>query len=188
MTESGEREDGALVKRVLSGDERAFNDLMHRHKADLYRFVRAYAGDAAEAYDLVQETFVAAWLALDRYDSSWPFAAWIRRIALNKCRDWSRRRRVRQFFYAAQDIDAPGLSLPDATPELPDERLDALESAIAGLPTGLKEPLILTVLSGLSHKEAGRVLGLTAKAVEVRVYRAKQKLSAMLGESAAASS
>ena len=49
-------------------------------------------------------------------------------------------------------------------------------AAIAALPASLKEPLLLTAIEGLSHKEAGRLLGLSPKAVEMRVYRAKQAL------------
>ena len=58
--------------------------------------------------------------------------------------------------------------------------LKALDQAIAALPAALKDPLVLTVLEGLSQKEAGVVLGLSAKAVEVRVYRAKRQLAEML--------
>ncbi|MGZ3344712.1 MAG: RNA polymerase sigma factor, partial [Caulobacteraceae bacterium] len=58
--------------------------------------------------------------------------------------------------------------------------LKALDQAIAALPAALKEPLVLTVLEGLSQKEAGALLGLSAKAVEVRVYRAKRQLAERL--------
>jgi RNA polymerase sigma-70 factor (ECF subfamily) len=61
-----------------------------------------------------------------------------------------------------------------------DQALKRLEGAIASLPRNLKEPLILTMLEGLSHKDAGQTLGINAKAVETRVYRAKRQLSQML--------
>ena len=64
MTDTNERDDAALVAAVLAGDQRAFTQLMRRNKDSLYRFVRGYVGDASEAYDLVQEAFVAAWHAL----------------------------------------------------------------------------------------------------------------------------
>jgi RNA polymerase sigma factor (sigma-70 family) len=62
--------------------------------------------------------------------------------------------------------------------------LKALDKAIAALPAALKEPLVLTVLEGLSQKEAGALLGISAKAVEVRVYRAKRQLAEMLDREA----
>ena len=55
-----------------------------------------------------------------------------------------------------------------------------LEAAIARLPRNLKEPLVLTMLEGLSHRQAGEMLGINAKAVETRVYRAKRQLASML--------
>jgi RNA polymerase sigma factor CnrH len=61
-----------------------------------------------------------------------------------------------------------------------DHALRRLEIAIANLPRQLKEPLVLTMLEGLSHKEAGVLLGINAKAVETRVYRAKRQLASML--------
>jgi RNA polymerase sigma-70 factor (ECF subfamily) len=180
MGAEGQLDDAALVKATLGGDDAAFSGLMSRHKDGLYRFVRRYVGDADEALDLVQDTFVASWAALDRFDTARPFPVWLRRIALNKCRDWSRRRHVRRFFFGAVSIDRaePIAANTEAAPQARhlDERLTALDAAIAGLPVGLKEPLLLTVFEGLSHEEAAALLGISAKAVETRVYRAKQRL------------
>lgn len=177
----GARDDAALAQAALGGDDRAFTEFMRRHKAPLYRFVRRYVGDGDEALDLVQETFVAAWSALASFDRRRPALAWLRRIALNKCRDWSRRRRVRQFFFSAKpfDADADQTAAPDTTSEN-DQLLSALDTAIAALPAQLKEALLLTQFEGLSHKDAGLVLGVSAKAVELRVYRAKQELRRVL--------
>jgi RNA polymerase sigma-70 factor (ECF subfamily) len=183
MTETNERSDAALIAAVLAGEERAFTALMRRHKEDLYRFVRAYTGDAGEAFDLVQETFVAAWRALRRFDARRPFGVWLKRIALNKCRDWRRRRAVRHFFYRAEDIDRPGLEIeqPIAAANDREAALMRLDEAIAALPHGLKAPLLLSLTGEISYREIGESLGLTAKAVEGRIYRAKRALIEALG-------
>jgi RNA polymerase sigma-70 factor (ECF subfamily) len=177
--------DSELVRRARAGEQRAFSQLMARHKHWVYRFVRRYVGDADEAYDVTQDAFVAAMSNLHRYDPARPFDAWLRRIALNKCRDRARRETVRRAF---------GLSRrgPEETEQVADpaagadqglvsgSALKALDQAIAALPAALKEPLVLTALEGLSQKEAGEILGLSAKAVEVRIYRAKRQLAEML--------
>ena len=183
MTGPDERDDAALVAGVLAGDQRAFTQLMRRHKDGLYRFVRGYVGDASEAYDLVQEAFVAAWHALSRYDSQRSFPVWLKRIAINKCRDWRRRRAVRQFFYKAEDIARPGLDVaqPIPTPSDYEDELVRLDSAIAALPPSLKEPLLLSLTEEMAYREIGEALGITAKAVEVRIYRAKRALAEALG-------
>lgn len=178
-----EGDDASLVARALQGEQNAFTALMRRHKEMLYRFVRAYVGDADESYDLVQESFVAAWSALPRFDPQRPFHVWLRRIALNKCRDWERRRAVRRFFFTAQSLDAAGLDPPavQAThAEAIEPRLAALDAAIAKLPAALRAPLILTQLDGLAHKDAAALLGISSKAVETRVYRAKALLARAL--------
>jgi RNA polymerase sigma-70 factor (ECF subfamily) len=173
--------DAVLAARAVNGDRTAFNRIVQRHQERLYRFIRRYVGDADEAYDLLQETFVSAWQALGRYDPARPAATWLRRIALNKCRDWGRRRAVRRFFYGAASLEAadkaPVTLMESDTEEAPLARLDR---AIARLPNQLKEPLLLTAFEELSQEAAGRILGITAKAVETRVYRARKLLAEAL--------
>jgi len=162
---------------------------MGRHKHWLYRFVRRYVGDADEAYDVVQDAFVAALSNLNRYDPTRPFEAWLRRIALNKCRDRARRDAVRRVFGLSrrgpEETEAVADPAAGADQTLAaNAALTTLDKAIAALPAALKEPLVLTVIEGLSHKEAGALLGLSAKAVEVRVYRAKRQLAETLDRGA----
>lgn len=183
-TPPGARDDAALAAAVIAGDSRAFTELMRRHKEALYRFIRRYVGDADEAYDLLQDTFLAAWSALPGFDSARPMRAWLRRIALNKCRDWSRRRSVRRFFFAAAPIDnnAHRVAIPASETDPGQERrLADLDRQIANLPAGLKEPLLLTQFEGLSHKEAAQILNISPKAVEMRIYRARAHLASGLG-------
>ncbi len=181
-----EAPDDQLAASAVAGDGRAFARLIARHKDALYRFIRRYTGNPDEAYDLLQETFAAAWTALSRYDAARSFPTWLRSIALNKCRDWSRRRAVRRWLTWSDPIDGQvGLNLTDDTPSpeaavLDQQRLSRLDRAVANLPQGLKEPLILTALEELSHEDAGRILGLTAKAIELRVYRARKALAEAL--------
>ncbi len=178
--------DDQLAASAVAGDERAFARLIARHKDGLYRFIRRYTGDPDEAYDLLQETFAAAWTALKRFDAARSFPTWLRSIALNKCRDWYRRRAVRRWLTRSDPLDSQaGMNLTDDAPSpeaavLDQQRLSRLDRAVANLPQGLKEPLILTALEELSHEEAGRILGLTAKAVELRVYRARKALAEAL--------
>ena len=173
--------DAVLAALAAKGDRAAFNRIVERYQEMLYRFIRRYVGDADEAYDLLQETFVSAWQALGRYDPARPAATWLRRIALNKCRDWGRRRAVRRFFYGAASIDAAP-DLPLAAPENDNNNpvLARLDRAIAALPSQLKEPLLLTAFEGLSQDAAGRALGISTKAVETRVYRARKRLTELL--------
>jgi len=180
----GERDDAALAARAAAGDDRAFAALMGRHKQWLYRFIRRYVGDGEEAYDLLQETFVAAWSALGSYDAARPMSAWLRRIALNKCRDWNRRRLVRGFFYFAESLDKraeQNVAVEIGEDDAAESEMKRLDRAVAALPTSLKEPLLLTVFEGLSQRDASEVLGISPKAVETRIRRAKAALTRLMG-------
>ena len=178
-------DDRDLVARSLTGDQRAFSELLERHKVPIYRLIRRYVGRSEDAYDLLQQTFVAAWTSLPRYDAGRPFGAWVRTIALNKCRDWSRRAAVRRLFVSTAGDDHELERAPDPgqgveASMVAHEEEGEVARELARLPAGLKEPLLLTAVDGLSHAEAGEVLGLSAKAVESRVYRARRELARRL--------
>lgn len=176
--------DGDLAALALAGRQPAYAELMRRHRDWVYRLVRGSVGDGDEALDVTQNAFIAAFSALDRYDATRPFRIWIARIALNKCRDWARRRRVRSFLAFALPISAAEQLADDAMPvdvALADKaELARARRAIAGLPASLREPLILRAIEGLSQAETAQVLGVTEKTVETRVYRARKKLMEMV--------
>jgi len=178
-----------LVAQARAGGDRAFTLLMRRHKPALYGFVRRYVGDPDSAVDVVQETFVAAWRALARFDGRRPFAVWLRAIALNKCRDRARRLKVRRLILGEQDVySSEAQSKPDPEPFgdarlIPAERRAELQAVINRLPTKLKEPLLLTYFDELTQQEAADLLGVTLKTIETRVYRARQRLAELLDRS-----
>jgi len=177
--------DAELAVAARQGDQDAFAHIMRRHKGWLYQFIRRYVADKDDAYDVLQESFVSAWGALSRFDPERPLEAWLRRIALNKCRDRARRSAVRRAalsvlgWLGAQTEQAPTAENAAAA----DQALKRLDAAIGNLPMALKEPLVLTMLEGMSHKDAGEMLGINAKAVETRVYRAKKQLATVLDPS-----
>ena len=181
------RSDGDLAALALVDRDRAFPVLMRRYETRIFRLIRSHVGNSAEALDLVQETFVAAWLALKTYDPARPFGSWLARIAINKARDWGRRRTVRRFFTFAAPMDGIVLDIADdvvaADDALADrQRLAAVARSIPQLPAAIKEPLILCAIDGLSQAEAASVLGISEKAVETRIRRARARLTEILGD------
>ena len=181
-----EPSDAALAGRAAEGDERAFAELVHRHKDPLYRLLRRYVGNPDDAYEAAHEAFIAAWTAIRRYDSKRPFIAWLRVIAINKARDRGRRLAFRRLLFGAGSLEDSGaLTKPDAA-TAPDEavihhqNIAALDQAIARLPTALKEALLLTAFDGWSQREAGRILRVSTKTIETRVYRARKILARTL--------
>jgi len=180
--------DQSIEVRAAGGDRAAFTELMTATKADLYRFIRRYVGDEAEAHDVLQEAYASAWLAMRRYDPARPFDVWLRSIALNKCRDWSRRRAVRRVVRGVMGLDTPEATAVGDDAPAPEARMDDqrkatnLQSALSDLPDALKAPLLLAALEGRSHAEIASLLRITPKAVETRIARARKKLSEVLAQ------
>jgi RNA polymerase sigma-70 factor (ECF subfamily) len=176
--------DGELAALALGGQQAAYREFLRRYKEPVYRLIRSSTGDAEEALDLTQEAFVAAFAALRRYDAERPFRLWVSRIALNKCRDWARRQKVRAFFRKALPLeDAFHVSSDEPTPEAEvgdRAALARVAEAMSSLPQKLRQVLVLRAVEGLSQAEAADALGVTEKAVETRLYRARQQLTQTL--------
>ncbi len=183
MTVAPDPEDAALASAARAGDQRAYSAIVGRHKAALYRIALRITGDPDHALDVVQEAFVAAFNALARYDPARPMRAWLTRIVINKARDWQRRQTVRRFVGALNPFDSDPASDAPGPAQIAEER-DAVartQRALAALPARLREVLVLRTIEGLDQAETAALLGITDKAVETRLYRARKRLSELLG-------
>lgn len=179
--------DQDLAVYARAGREDAYRELLSRYKAPVYRLIVKHIGDPDEALDLTQETFLAGFSALSRYEADRPFRIWIARIAINKCRDWARRRKVRAFFsralplesahHVASDIPSPDMEASDRL------ELARVRGAIAQLPQNLREVLLLRGMDDVSQAEAAAMLNVSEKTVETRLYRARMRLRGLLAES-----
>ena len=177
--------DGELATLSIAGRQAAFAEIMNRYRQPIFRLIRASVGDAEEALDLTQESFISAYQALARYDPDRPMRAWLSTIAINKCRDWGRKRRVRRFLTLGGALGAEAERVVDnrvaADVAASDrEELERVAKAIANLPANLREPLVLRTIENLSQADTASLLGISEKAVETRLYRARAKLEAAI--------
>ncbi|MCF1442043.1 RNA polymerase sigma factor [Ralstonia nicotianae] len=182
--------DSALARRAVRGDHPAFGVLVRRHSAALAQAARSFGIPETDIDDVVQDTFVAAWRALGDYDDTRSFRAWLFQIGLNKMRDLYRFRKVRHFLFGAEDLehaestDAPGLTDPDPGPERHAAARRDLARVVAvldKLDRGSREAIVLTAIVGMSQPEAAAALGMSLKAIEGRISRARAKLASLLG-------
>lgn len=185
--------DLTLVRALQSGEDSALVELMGRHQEPLYRFIRGYVLNDADAVELAQETFVRAYSNIGRFKPSAKFATWLYRIALNLCRDHAKSRRARQAALTdslSPDADSGEggerqLPSTDDTPAqraIVKEQMRALDRAIAQLPHDLRTALSLAVFEQRTHQESAELLGTTPKAMETRVYRARKLLLKLMTE------
>ena len=187
-TAPSEAPDQADMARLVEGRDDALNPLMERHGARLFHYLIRVLQDEAEAADLAQETFVRVYQNRARFDPDRKFSTWLYAIATNLARDRLRwLARHPQVSIESRDDDDAGLKnvLPANQPTPPEtleaeERAAAVRRALAELPEELRLPLVLAEYEERSHAEIAAVLDCSAKAVEMRLYRARQQLRAKL--------
>ena len=160
----------------MSSKQRQFDALVRSLSGDLFRYGYWLCGDEALAHDLVQETFLRAWRALDHLRDTTAAKAWLITILR---REHARlyERKVPQF----ADVDEIDIAdeRDSLTPEFAGEE-SVIRNAIRGLAAKYREPLLLQVLGGFSCDEIARELNITPAAVMTQVFRARQKLKVLL--------
>jgi len=173
--------DVVLMQRLAGGEDLALNELMSRWRERVAAFLLRMVGDHATAMDLTQETFVRLYTSRHSYKPMAAFSTYLFHIAANLARSharWKSRHPTvpmedEQGDLVHEPVD-PQLS-PDDTAAL-HEKTAMVNKAIDALPIDLREALMLFTVQDMSHADIAATLGCSAKAVEVRIYRARQML------------
>lgn len=173
------------MAQLAHGHDTALNELMQRHAEKLYHYLLRSLQDEGDAADLAQETFVKVYQNRHKYDPGQKFTTWLYAIASNLVRDrfrW-RSRHPQVSLEAKNEHTETNLknTLPasELTPDQnlqTEERANTVRKAVAGLPEELRQPLVLAVYQGLSQADIASILKCSVKAVETRIYRARQQL------------
>ncbi|MEC4888551.1 MAG: sigma-70 family RNA polymerase sigma factor [Nitrospira sp.] len=179
-------DDAQLVARSLKQDHDAFGQLIDRHAARIVSLAYRMVGNRAEAEDLAQEAFLAAFKSLPSFRADSKFSTWLYRIAANKCTDWLRAKRPGQ---GQQDVDIDEVLDIDVSEGRTPERLlsqqqvaQELEQAIQRLPPLYREAFVLKHVEGLSYEEMQEILGVNGDTLKMRVYKGRLQLSHELAE------
>jgi RNA polymerase sigma-70 factor, ECF subfamily len=181
---STDQEDREDMARLSAGQDVALGTLMDRHSERLFHYLVRQLNNESDAADLAQETFVRVYHHRARFDPAQRFSTWLYTIATNLVRDrfrWHKRHPQVSLDAERQEAGAMLDTLPDTTASpaeqmATEERAVEVRKAIESLPDDLRTPLILSEYEGLSHAEIGAVLNCSAKAVETRIYRARNHL------------
>lgn len=186
MTPPAHDADAAAMARLRDGDDLALNELMARWQQPLTRFLLRYTASEPDALDLAQDTFVRVYEARSRYDARGKFSTWLHTIAANLCRNHarykSRHPAVSLDTHLSPEGDATlGDQLPadmasPAQAATGRELAAAVRDAIQSLPDDQRTATILFEYEDQSQADIAAVLGCTVKAVETRLYRARQFL------------
>ncbi len=187
---TAEEQDTRDMLQLAEGHDAALNDLMERHAERLFHYALRSLQNQEDAADLAQEAFVRVFQNRAKFDPRQKFTTWLYAIASNLVRDrfrW-RSRHPQSSLDAENDDTGADLNknLADSNPS-PDgdlqkqETAEAVRKAVATLPEGLRQPLILSIYEELPQADIAAILNCSVKAVETRIYRARQQLRTILG-------
>jgi len=170
-------EDAELVEGIRKGSEQAFNLMIDRHQQAVRGFLRRLLGNAADADDIAQETFLAAWQHIHGYRGGATLRSWLCAIAWRKAKGAQRawvRRRTREAEYQA---DAVG----DGGPGTWAEDCVAVQQALLALPIRQRAAVVLCLAEGFTHAEAAKAVGTPLGTLKSHVIRGKALLIRALG-------
>lgn len=182
-------DDDALVQLARTRNEAAVRALTQRYNRRLFRLARSILRDDAEAEDVVQEAWVRAFGALDRFRGESAFATWLTRIALNEALGRKRKQRptVDWETYGDNRSQAEILQFPVSAMTSDPERKMAqseirqvLERSIDELPEGFRTVFVARVVEGMDVEETAALFGLKPETVKTRLHRARTMLRAAL--------
>jgi RNA polymerase sigma-70 factor (ECF subfamily) len=172
--------DEALVRRAATGDRLAFERLVSRHAAALYRFTIRVCGGEREAEDALQDGLLAAWRGAATFRGESAARTWLYQVVVNACRRRHRRRSGEPASMEGEEA-AAAVAVDESGPE---ERVAArqagraLDAALAELAPEAREVLMLRDVEGLSGEETAAALGLGLAAMKSRLHRARLELKA----------
>ena len=174
-------DDATLVRASQRGDRESFGLLVARHGPAVLSVTTRMLGSRADAEDVAQETFVAAFRALGGFQLEAKFSTWLYRIAVNKCTDALRTRRSNVVSIDEVDGDTGDRWEPadDDTPDWEFEQAElagALDEALQALPPLYRESFVLRHVEGLGYDEMSAVLGVHRDTLKMRVYKARARL------------
>jgi RNA polymerase sigma-70 factor (ECF subfamily) len=177
-------DDLEAIRAVLAGDEDSFRKLVDKYSPSIFNLAYRMTGDPADAEDLAQEAFLQAYSKLGDFRVGSRFHPWLYTIALNLCRNHLRRKSIVRWLPLYNDrgegatvtLDPPDRSLNPEEALLDVESERRLKEAIAALPVKYREVFLLRQAQGLSYEEIAQVTGLPMGTVEVRLFRARNRL------------
>lgn len=168
--DNGSRCQGSPFPKDADGTDQLFAELLRRYRLPLVNLAYQLLGDRDEAEDVAQETFVQAFLHLQRFRNKANLFTWLYRIAVNACRMRLRRRRP-------LPLENEPSALDDAMDEHAWIRKHRVDEVLRQLPEPLREVLILREIHELGYEEIAQVLGIPIGTVRSRLFAARQRFA-----------
>jgi len=182
-----------LLEYRYTGIREAFDELVHRYERKLYHYLYRYLGNAANADDVFQKTFMVVLRECDTFDAGRPFRPWLYRIATNEAVDHMRKAKRKRFSVVSMDAlmgsDGDGYCIADTVaghePEPFEDPMDReiagkVRAAVDALPEQMRQAIYMVYFQGLSYREAADAVGVHFGTLSGRLNRGIEKLNFLL--------
>ncbi|HWP95434.1 MAG TPA: sigma-70 family RNA polymerase sigma factor [Syntrophomonadaceae bacterium] len=176
-------DDLQLVLKCREGQSQAYQDLMRRYEAYVYRLCHSFAGNREDALDLTQETFIRVFQGLGTYQLNRPFKPWVRQVAVNTCVNFLQRRSP-VLLFLDQPLRDSDLTLADTIASKEDlgnelewqETGHFIQQAISRLPQEYRLLLTLRHQEEMSYQEIADETGVPLGTVKTHLFRSRAAL------------
>lgn len=189
ITPEMQAQERAWARAAQRGDRTAFMQIVEAYQRPIYNLCYRMLGDAGEAEDAAQETFLRAYTKLNSYQQERKFSSWLLSIASHYCIDRLRRR---HYQLVSWDELPPGQGLPASIPQpeeatLSRETHDTVRDLLEALPADYRAAVILRYWHDMSYDEIAASLETTVSAIKSRLFRARQMMAQVAAETDLAS-
>ncbi len=181
-----ETTDADLVRQTLNGNQSAYNGLVQRYQRQVYNLAYRMLGNAEDAGDLVQDTFLRAYGALSSFRQDASFLTWLYKIASNLCIDQLRSRKTKSTLSLEVELEEgrePSADMRSCSPEEAAIRgsvQEVVHNAVLNLPDKYRAVVVMRHLQDMSVEEIARVLELPTGTVKTHLFRAREMLRGRL--------
>ena len=176
--------DSGLIEKCREGDERAFRILVEQHRARLMATAVGMLGQGTDAEEVVQETFVRFYRAIDRFEGRSSLATYLTRIAMNEALKVIRKQKPWRFrLISRDDADSPieePVEFPTESPLEKSERAEQIRNAVQSLKPDFRNVVVLRFLNEYSTAQCAEILQIPPGTVMSRLSRALEKLGPVL--------
>jgi len=171
----------SIIDRFKNGEKVAFEELVLKYQDRIYNLCRHMLGNAHDAEDAAQDTFIKAYHNLDNFRPEASFYTWLYRIAVNTCLDYKKKPFFESFLKKTDEgeefIDEPASDRPSPEKLYESKQIGlALNSSIGKLPSKLRTAIVLKEIEGLSYEEIADILEVSIGTVKSRISRAREEL------------
>lgn len=185
MVNANKANDLRLINKFKAGDASAFEEIILKYQDRIYNVCRYMLGNAQDAEDAAQDTFIKAYQNLNKFRPEASLYTWLYRIAVNTCLDYKKRPFFASLFRKSEEgdefVSEPSSHWPSPEKLYESKQIGlALHNSIRKLPSRLRKAIVLKEIEGLSYEEIADILEVSIGTVKSRISRAREELKGLM--------